>query len=270
MDLKTEKTANWFNSQSYYQNLNTKYLGHELLAFHELASTNALFKNLNRECASHGMVCLTESQLKGVGQRNRVWESEAGKSLTFSCLLKPKDTDRLQLLLQAAAFAVAQVLKKEFNINTQIKWPNDLLAGGKKLCGILAEGVFVGQHLSHFIIGIGLNVNNSFKDADTVENSISLLQILGKKIELLPLICSVLSEIEMVYERFEQSDKTLVTDINRVHRGYGLWNTLVVEGNELEEPAKFLGLDLKGYPVFLSNSDDVLRFTTSEVRFKPI
>lgn len=124
--------------------------------YERLSSTNTFLKErlaLEPELPS-GIVVAAREQTQGRGRRGRDWVSGANESLTFSLLLRGSCTPRkLPAAAMAAAVAVAELLEAE-GVNAVLKWPNDVLAGGKKICGILSEGVADG-----IIIGIGLNVN---------------------------------------------------------------------------------------------------------------
>lgn len=125
-------------------------------------STNAYLKELLvSQNPPDGTVVQTEWQKKGRGQLGRDWVSEKGKNLTVSIL---KRFDRLNVSDQfvlsiITSLAVSEVLKKHGLSQIQVKWPNDILSGNRKICGILVENVVKGSSLNAAIIGIGLNVN---------------------------------------------------------------------------------------------------------------
>lgn len=137
-------------------------------------------------------VVATENQLKGKGQQGSIWSSKPFKNLTFSVFVR---FDELQIskhkyLNFAVSLAVFEVLKKHKIPNIFIKWPNDILSGNKKLCGILIENNLKGEFITSTIIGIGLNVNqiefsNSLKKVTSLkfltDNSFNL-DILLKEI----------------------------------------------------------------------------------------
>lgn len=121
-----------------------------------LPSTNSFLKErlaLEKGLPS-GTVAAAREQTQGRGRREREWLSASGENLTFSVLLRGKYSPRqLPSASMAAAVAVAELLKAE-GLKPALKWPNDVLVNGKKICGILSEGITGGV-----IIGIGLNVN---------------------------------------------------------------------------------------------------------------
>ena len=127
----------------------------------ECASTNAALKEM-ADCSRAGAVLVTDDQTSGRGRLGRNWLSEPGLDLTFSVLLRPRLAPAQgHLLSLAAGVAVAQVLEEAFELEGQVslKWPNDVLLGGKKVCGILLEGSVQAERLAWTVAGIGLNVN---------------------------------------------------------------------------------------------------------------
>ncbi len=137
--------------------------------FHEVSSTNDLAMSAARDGAPHGSCWLAERQLGGRGRREvdgerRAWFSPSGVNLYMSVLVKLALPPEIAATLTLAAAvgvrrALTQVLDPVHHDALLIKWPNDLLLDGKKLCGILSEGVLIGGKLDAVIIGVGINVN---------------------------------------------------------------------------------------------------------------
>ena len=128
----------------------------------ECRSTNAVARELVAKSPS-GTVIVTDRQTGGRGRLGRSWLSESGKDLTFSVILRPALTPaQAQLLSLAAAVAVAEVLEERFGLQGRVglKWPNDVLLEGRKVCGVLVEGSLDVDHLHWVVVGIGLNVNS--------------------------------------------------------------------------------------------------------------
>lgn len=246
-------------------------IGSTFWAFRRLPSTNSLLKNFPAGGLADGLLCLSQHQYHGRGQAQRRWETESGGALTFSVHLKPSQAscDRLQLLLQTAALSVVMALKDLYAINGQLKWPNDVLVGGKKICGILAESSFVGSRLERFVLGIGINTNGSLPDS-VAGSSINIESVLEQPADHTDLLLSVVKHLDRNYRRWSDGDPQLVSDINRYHRGYGRWVKLDNRNGNSGDPVKFLGLDVFGYPVFLDEFDDIKRFKSDDIRFQPV
>jgi BirA family biotin operon repressor/biotin-[acetyl-CoA-carboxylase] ligase len=125
-------------------------------------STSAVLKE-EAASSSTGTVVITDEQTEGRGRSGRAWISQAGKDLVFSVLLRPAiPPEQAQLLSLAAAVATAEVLDTLPGLRgrARVKWPNDVMLGGKKVCGILLESCVKGGQLYWVVAGIGLNVNS--------------------------------------------------------------------------------------------------------------
>lgn len=141
--------------------------------FKSLASTQDKAKEFAKKGLSN-VVIVADVQTKGRGRFKRKWHSGKG-GLWMSILLKPKNIQNLQYLTFAASVAVVKSIKKIAKLNTNIKWPNDVHYKGKKLCGILTEGIF-GKN-NYVAIGIGLNVNQ-IKFPNEIKNIAASLRMI--------------------------------------------------------------------------------------------
>jgi BirA family biotin operon repressor/biotin-[acetyl-CoA-carboxylase] ligase len=110
----------------------------------------------------HGSVILADNQTSGRGQREATWQSEGGLNLLFSFLLIPDNMSAsdVQSLMHCTTLALVELLKS-FGVKAQIKWPNDIYVGNKKMAGILIENQLSGSRISRSIIGVGLNINQA-------------------------------------------------------------------------------------------------------------
>lgn len=261
----------YINLERFVRERESECIGRSFWAFNRLPSTNSLLKAIPAHTAGEGLLCISRHQYQGRGQAQRRWESQDKGALTFSVHLLPPAAsgDRLQLLLQVAALSVVQALKECHAINGLLKWPNDVLVGGKKICGILAESSFVGNRLERFILGIGINTNGPLP-ASVAADSTNIETILGYPADHTELLLSLVKHLDLNYRRWLSEDLHLVTQINGHHRGYGRWVELHTADGKHPDPVKFLGLDVFGYPVFLDEFDDIKRFKSDDIRFQPI
>ncbi len=160
-------------------------------------STNAYLKSLAKsELLDDHTVVVAEKQLKGRGQMGSVWQSEAGKNLTFSILKKfgnlaAEDRFRLNICV---SIAIVGALKELDLNNLTVKWPNDILSGNCKICGILIENTILGDKIQASIIGIGLNVNQLL--FDNLKNVSSLKLLLGQTFDLDKLLLRIVFHLE--------------------------------------------------------------------------
>lgn len=133
--------------------------------FPTITSTQHAIKKLAQEDAPEGIVAVADEQTEGRGRRGRSWYAPFSKNLLFSLLLRPKlRPGDVQILNLAAGLAVRSVLKNYYLIDAELKWPNDILVNGRKICGILSEAAGEPDRIYYAVTGIGLNVNFTQKD----------------------------------------------------------------------------------------------------------
>jgi len=179
----------------------------------QTASTNTYLSRLAATLPG-GTVIYTPSQTAGRGQKGNSWESEDGKNLTFSLLLKrPPVKARDQFYLsEAAALAVVEAMTAEAGDGFTVKWPNDVYWRDKKACGMLIENSLDGTDIATSIIGIGLNVNQERFLSDA-PNPVSLINITGHEHDLMALLKRVCSRIEQLVDGLD--DDSARQDLHR-------------------------------------------------------
>ncbi|MBS2096882.1 biotin--[acetyl-CoA-carboxylase] ligase [Carboxylicivirga linearis] len=175
------------------------------IRYNELPSTNEEMKQvLGRHQLDEGIIITTSHQVAGKGQAGNTWESEKGKNLTFSLLLRP------DFLEPHKQFYISKIVSlglidtiREFLCGITIKWPNDIYIGDKKLAGILIENSILGPHLDYCIIGIGLNVNQTNFVSDA-PNPVSLKGISMTDFDLDELLDKIINHIQKRYNQLKQ------------------------------------------------------------------
>ncbi|MEX1160334.1 MAG: biotin--[acetyl-CoA-carboxylase] ligase [Balneolaceae bacterium] len=243
-------------------------MGRSAFCFKELDSTNSHAKKMRIDASLHGSVVLADHQTGGRGQHSRKWQTEAGANLTFSLIFAPKKQDRFTLLTLACALAVSEAIEEETGICTRLKWPNDILHEGQKICGILTETQFSGSKLERIIIGIGLNVNQLNFSEELASIATSLAIINSKKIKREQLLAAILKKTEYYYRLWTQYKPELVKQINRALIGYGNWVHILINGKEMNGEYKFLGVNDTGALVVLNSRLEVQTFAYEQVRVK--
>jgi len=191
--------------QEIQRGLSTNYIGKKIYYFPELKSTNIMAKEktLHRaEGIDEGRLIIAERQSAGKGRLGREWFSPAGGiwlSVILYPQLLPSYISRITLM---TAVAVVRAIKICTQIESQIKWPNDILINEKKVCGILTEMSAELDMISWVVVGIGINANIDHQDfpEDIQENTISLKETLGKEISRVKLVQTFLQEFEKYYE----------------------------------------------------------------------
>ncbi|GAB5400596.1 MAG: biotin--[acetyl-CoA-carboxylase] ligase [Aureisphaera sp.] len=167
-----------------------------IIKLNAIGSTNDYLKGLSKEThLEDGTVVLTEDQTKGRGQMGSSWQFERGKSLAFSVF------KRFDGILVDHQFAITVQVSltllnclEQFGIpNLTVKWPNDIMAGDKKLCGILVENQLMGNQIKGSVVGIGLNVmNSSFVG---LPNATSMSLIAGNSFDVEEVFSTIAEEI---------------------------------------------------------------------------
>ena len=181
----------------------------------QTASTNTYLSRLAATLPG-GTVIYTPCQTAGRGQKGNSWESEDGKNLTFSLLLKrPPLKARDQFYLsEASALAVVEALTALAGDGFTVKWPNDVYWQDKKICGMLLENSLDGNDIATCIVGIGLNVNQERFVSDA-PNPVSLFNITGQEHDLESLLKRVCSRIEQLVNTLDDA-----TAREQLHRQY--------------------------------------------------
>lgn len=178
---------------------NTLFMGQSLVYVPECHSTNSEALKLlqsNAQVAA-GTVIITDNQTAGRGQRGNTWESEAGKNLTLSIILKPTflhPKDQFQLNI-AVSLGLYDYLTSQVT-HVKIKWPNDMMLGDQKACGMLIENQISGQQIQSCIIGIGLNVN---QESFSLPTATSMAIKKGHAFELNEAFAELLQRVEARY-----------------------------------------------------------------------
>lgn len=175
-----------------------------ILSFDELASTSDEAKKMAKAGAAEGTVVVAEAQTGGRGRLGRAWQSQKGGGLFFSVVLRPEAVPaKCSSFTLAAAVAVKDAINELYELNAKIKWPNDILLNGKKLCGILTE-VNIEDGIADFmILGVGVNVNNACFDDKLKDKATSIFLELGVLTDKQKLLDAILSNISDAYEQFK-------------------------------------------------------------------
>ncbi len=173
----------------------------KLIKLNAIDSTNDFLKNLNsHNIIENFTVVVAENQMNGKGQMGSQWQSEAGKNLTFSILIKKsviciEDIYGLNVIV---ALQVIEALKKYKIPDLSIKWPNDIMSDNKKIGGILIENSILQNGTIDSVIGIGINLNQT--DFEGLPKGSSVYNIIQKKIDKLQLLKKIVRLMETAFE----------------------------------------------------------------------
>lgn len=196
--------------------LHTAWAGRHYYYYAQTDSTNIRAKQLAEEGAPHGSLVVAEKQTAGRGRRGRTWVIPEGESITMSLLLKPEmELINASMLTLVAAMAIADAVRRALGdaATCYIKWPNDIVVNGKKICGILTEMTTEADYINSIVIGIGLNVNTTTFDPAVRDVATSLRLETGRCYSRSQLIADVMEAFEHYYDIFMQTqDLSALTD----------------------------------------------------------
>lgn len=170
-----------------------------------LPSTMDAAASLAHDGAAHGVVVAAEEQTQGRGRRGTSWASPAGAGLYFSFIARPATLSSLSLLTLAAGVAVRDGILSATGLAADLKWPNDLLIGKRKLAGILAEGFAIGTPEQAVVIGVGLNVQPAAYPPDVDARATSIEDELGRGVDRGLLFAGILISLRDRLAQLEQS-----------------------------------------------------------------
>ncbi len=187
--------------------ISTRWAGRNVSYFCETDSTNTQAKRLGEEGAFAGTLAVADRQMAGKGRRGRSWDSPPGRDIYMSLLLRPdiRPSDAPMLTLVMAQ-SVAEAIREKTGIDARIKWPNDIVSKGKKLCGILTEMSAEMDYINYIVIGVGINVNQPSFPEDIADRATSLMLEAGRSFLRAPLIAAVMEYFEDHYDRFLETN----------------------------------------------------------------
>lgn len=191
--------------QEIQDNLKTEFIGQSLKYLQQVDSTNLYAKRMAEDDFIEGTVVIAEEQLKGKGRLGRAWVSPKEKGIWMTIMLKPKintaDAAKITLL---AACAVCKAIEEKCGVYPKIKWPNDIVLNGRKLCGILTEMGAEQDEITYLIVGIGINANLEEQDfpPELQEIATSIRIEKGSPIIRKDLAAAIINEFENHYKAF--------------------------------------------------------------------
>lgn len=186
--------------------MSTDYIGRCVYYKKETDSTNTWAKRLAEEGAPNGSLVVADTQNAGKGRRGRSWNSPEGTSISMTLLLYPDlEPAKAPMLTIVMGLSVVQGIRSALGVETRIKWPNDAVLNGKKLCGILTEMSAQIDFINYVVIGTGINVNQEAFPEEIREIATSLRIEMGQPINRAGIIASVMKAFEKNYEAFRKA-----------------------------------------------------------------
>jgi BirA family biotin operon repressor/biotin-[acetyl-CoA-carboxylase] ligase len=203
--------------------LRSQTIGRTLYHFYKVDSTNAFASRLlahNRRVPT-GTTIVAETQTAGRGRLGRSWHSEPESGLYLSMVIRPRVPPSLApLFTLATAVAMHDAIERDTRLDIDIKWPNDLLIGGKKICGILAEIQAEVDMVKTLIIGVGLNVNHQSLPGNIADTATSLRIASGRMQSRIEIFAEFIEAFEHLYREFETNGPASVIEQWTAHSSF--------------------------------------------------
>lgn len=232
--------------------MKTQIMGKSIELHQVIDSTNNRARELALEGADEGTLIIAETQLEGRGRLSRSWISPRGKGIWMSLILKPDlSPDQAPHITAIAAVAIRKALNRATGLDIGIKWPNDIIIDGKKVCGILTEMHADIDRIYYVVVGIGINVNMTQEDlpVELSSTATSLRIALGRNLDRRQLIALIMEEIEEIYYTYlENRDFKQILDLCRQY------------SVTLNRPVKVIGRDtsFEGFAVDFDEDGSLL------------
>lgn len=251
--------------------MKSQWLGQHVTFLEETDSTNNVVRRMAEQGAPEGTLAVAEIQTAGKGRRGRSWSSPKGSGIWHSFLLRPEFApEHASMLTLLAAMAVQKSVKDVTGLDCKIKWPNDIVVNGKKICGILTEMSTEEDSIRYVVVGIGINVNTESFPPEISDTATSLKLSLGHELKRAPLIGAVLKSFEQYYSRFmEYGDMTgLMDEYNEMLANRKRQVRVLDPHGSYEGMA--LGIDKEGCLLVKREDDSVSAVISGEVSVRGI
>lgn len=246
--------------------LNTKFLGRKIYYYDSIDSTNNKAKKIALE-ETEGTVVIAEQQIEGKGRLGRKWISPSGKGIWMSLILKPDvepyNVGSITLLGAASVYKALE----NMDIESQIKWPNDILIDGKKISGILTEMNAELNLINYLVMGIGININLDKEDLpEELKNKATSIKIgQGQIIDRKKLLANILNEFERLYVSFiNEGNNSKAIGICRENSATIGKEVKIVQGKK-EKIGKALDINNKGELVVEFKDGNIQNIFAGEV-----
>lgn len=249
-----------------YSVLNSKWLGQNIVSYDTIDSTNIEAKKLAEAGAANGTVLISELQTQGKGRRGKGWIGPKGSGIWMTLLLKPDmKAVHASMLTLIAALAVNKGILLTTGCDCSIKWPNDIVLNGKKLCGILTEMSTEMEYINYVVVGIGINVNtaNFHKDIEHIATSLHLSS--GKFYHRSEIVAEVLKQFEYYYELFLKDENLngVMDEYNSILINVGKEVKIIQNGEEYVRTA--IGINKQGELLVKDSNGHIEKIISGEV-----
>lgn len=250
--------------------LKTNSIGKTIVHFDSITSTNTKAKELALKGDKEGTVVIAEEQIAGRGRLGRSWISPKGKGIWMSILLRPNISPaNAAKITQIGAASVCEGIRG-IGIDVKIKWPNDITANGKKVCGILTEMSGELNTVNYIVIGIGINANIDLSDfpEELIETATSLKVVSGNGIDRKKLVSNILNKFEYLYrELVEENSISKSIKICRESSAI-LGKEIRIISKNNEEIAKAIGITDEGELIVEKHDGQQKKIISGEISIR--
>ncbi|MCJ7857097.1 biotin--[acetyl-CoA-carboxylase] ligase [Lachnospiraceae bacterium NSJ-143] len=245
-------------------------IGSEVICFDEVVSTNEECKKLGYSGEKEGIVVVADNQTGGKGRLGRAWSSRNGEGVYMSVLLRPDISPaRLSSITLCAGLAVCLALREDFGIDALIKWPNDIVVDGRKICGILTEMSGQLQKVDFVVVGIGININTREFPEEISKKASSLYCIAGREFKRSPVAKSVLTRFDSIYSVFaEYGFSAFRSEYEKYCVNTGKRVRIINRSGEFEATA--VGVDDDGELIVLKDNGEKTAVFSGEVSVRGV
>ncbi len=201
------------------QYLKTQWAGKQVRILDEVDSTNDEAKRRAEAGAVHGTLILAKTQTAGKGRRGRSFESREGDGLFMSLLIRADlAPDRASMLTLVMGMAVTRALEQLTGLHPQIKWPNDVVVSGKKICGILTEMSMQMDCINYLVLGVGVNIHHQNFSDELSDRATSVHIEQGREVSRSHLAAEILKWFEYYYAQYLPTQ-----DLTQLADTYNAW-----------------------------------------------
>ncbi|GAB6281821.1 MAG: biotin--[acetyl-CoA-carboxylase] ligase [Ignavibacterium sp.] len=253
-----------FSIEKFDIKLDTDWIGRNFILIDEVDSTNT-FLIENKEISKvNGTVVLSEKQNKGKGRFERQWYSSKGLNLTFSILLiiNKKLKNKLNFINLGTAVVIANSIENLYQLNVNLKWPNDVLIKNKKIAGILIETSSQNDKIDDAVVGIGLNVNQTSFQGDFKNEPTSIKLEFGQIVEREKLLAEILNNFEFMINEVKNNNNFILKEWREKCNMIG--DKISIQQNDKIIDGIFYDIDENGF-LLLKTGNDILTISSGDV-----
>lgn len=217
--------------------MDTVWAGKNICFLHSVDSTNNEASRLAESGAPAGTLVLAEEQNQGKGRRGRTWVMAPGSAVAMSLIVRPEMAPaKASMLTLIMGMAVASGCRDYCGVDAKIKWPNDVVIDGKKICGILSEMSSEIDYIKYVVIGAGINTNVAGFPPEIEQKAISLHRLIGYRPNRAVLIAACMKRFEEYYGRFMETQdfSALKEEYDSLLVGIGGKVRVLEPGNEYD------------------------------------